>query len=183
MNGLPVRTLLLLAFAIPVAARPSLYISLQDRPLKALSEEQVRGYREGAGMGLALVAELNGYPGPKHILELAGELELTTGQRRSVQAVFDRMKDEATKLGNEIVAAEQLLDAAFREEKIDAKRLEELTLTIGTLQAHLRTAHLAAHLESRAILTPAQLASYSRLRGYEDKTAGGHPERKHHHGH
>ena len=32
-------------------------------------------------MGLALAAELNGYPGPSHVLELADKLELSAEQR------------------------------------------------------------------------------------------------------
>jgi hypothetical protein len=173
------RMLLFLALASPVAAQQSPYVALQDRPLKALSDEQIRGYREGAGMGLALVAELNGYPGPKHLLELAGQLALTPEQKRSVQGSFDRMQSEAARLGAEIVAAEASLDDAFREATIDAKRLEELTLSIGALQGRLRKVHLDAHLESRALLTSDQLASYSRLRGYGSRkeTAG------HAHGH
>ena len=38
-----------------------------------------------ASMGLALAGELNGYPGPKHVLELAAELDLSEDQRRAVQ--------------------------------------------------------------------------------------------------
>jgi len=37
----------------------------------ALSVEQIEQYRAGAGMGYAKAAELNRYPGPMHVLELA----------------------------------------------------------------------------------------------------------------
>ena len=58
------------------------YASLVDREIKALSAEQLANLREGRGMGLSLPAELNGYPGPKHVLELADGLGLTPAQRQ-----------------------------------------------------------------------------------------------------
>lgn len=53
-------------------ADTSPYTGLQERPIKALSDQQIDDLREGRGMGLALPAELNGYPGPRHVLGLAG---------------------------------------------------------------------------------------------------------------
>src|SRR4051812_36526408 len=46
------------------------YAGLEQRPIKALSQQQADDLRTGRGMGLALAAELNGYPGPSHVLEL-----------------------------------------------------------------------------------------------------------------
>lgn len=46
-------------------------------------------------MGLALPAELNGYPGPLHTLEHADELGLTFEQRARTKALFDAMRVEA----------------------------------------------------------------------------------------
>ena len=51
-------------------APPSPYAGLQDRAIKALSDEQIADLRAGKGMSLALPAELNGYPGPAHALEI-----------------------------------------------------------------------------------------------------------------
>src|SRR5581483_11779332 len=42
------------------------YAGLQHRAVKALSDQQLADLRAGRGMGLALAAELNGYPGPIH---------------------------------------------------------------------------------------------------------------------
>src|ERR1700757_2891750 len=56
------------------------YAGQQKREIKALSEEDVAGYLGGAGMGYAKAAELNGYPGPMHVLELGDRLELTDEQ-------------------------------------------------------------------------------------------------------
>ena len=40
------------------------YAGLEQRAVKALSEQQIADLRAGRGMGLALPAELNGYPRP-----------------------------------------------------------------------------------------------------------------------
>ncbi len=56
------------------AAQDSPYTGMQQREIKALSAETVSGYLAGHGMGFAMVAELNSYPGPKHVLELAEQL-------------------------------------------------------------------------------------------------------------
>jgi hypothetical protein len=71
------------------------YIGFETRPIKSLSDQQVGDLRAGRGMGLALAAELNGYPGPAHVMELAGSLELTEGQRTRVEALLAAMKAEA----------------------------------------------------------------------------------------
>jgi len=46
------------------------YAGMQTRSIKALSDQQIADLKAGRGMGLALPAELNGYPGPIHVLEL-----------------------------------------------------------------------------------------------------------------
>lgn len=160
----------------PLAAQePSPYAGLESRPIKALSVEQIEQYRNGEGMGLAMAAELNDYPGPKHVLELASQLELTDEQRRAVQATYDTMHAEAVRLGEAIVERERRLDAMFAEASVTEETLRQALDEIGRLQAELRRSHLAAHLETRKLLEPAQIERYSALRGY----AGG----GHHHGH
>jgi hypothetical protein len=61
------------------------YAGMQTRPIKALSAEQVADLKAGRGMGLAMAAELNGYPGPAHVLELADKLDLSDQQRTGRQ--------------------------------------------------------------------------------------------------
>ncbi len=67
--------LLLTSAAVANAQTP--YAGMQTRPIKALSEQQMADLSAGRGMGLALAAELNGYPGPVHVLELADKLNLS----------------------------------------------------------------------------------------------------------
>jgi hypothetical protein len=84
----------------PLAANAQTpYAGMQTRPIKALSEQQIADLVAGRGMGMALVAQLNGYPGPSHVLELADKLELSGDQRTRVQQLFDAMKAETIPLG------------------------------------------------------------------------------------
>src|SRR5690242_3488719 len=68
-------------------AAGSAYAGMQAREIKALSDQQLAELRAGRGMGMALPAELNGYPGPVHVLELADALGLTPEQRERVRAL------------------------------------------------------------------------------------------------
>lgn len=142
------------------------YAGLQARPVKALSDQQIADLKAGRGMGLALAAELNGYPGPMHVLELATPLGLSNDQRTRVTALFDAMKQEAVALGERLIAAETMLDRQFADKTITASALGEATRDIASLQGELRLAHLKYHLATLELLTPGQAARYSTLRGY-----------------
>jgi len=150
------------------------YGAMTSRHIKALSHEDIQGLQEGRGMGFALAAELNSYPGPKHVLEMAADLKLTVDQRTRVQQSHDEMKSSAVALGREIVDLERQLDEAFAAGNIDAKRLRELTAAIAERQGKLRYAHLAAHLTTRAALTAEQIKAYDAARGY-GLEKGAHP--------
>lgn len=60
---------------------------MQARLVKALSDQQIADLRAGRGIGMALPAELNGYPGPLHVLELADALGLTPEQRGRMRSL------------------------------------------------------------------------------------------------
>ena len=145
------------------------YADLATREIKALSPEDVDGLIRGAGMGMALPAELNGFPGPKHVLELASELELTDDQLADVRRIFDTMDSEARAVGARIVDLERDLDGAFASGSVDTEYLERAVGEIGALRARLRFAHLKAHLEVTPLLTEHQKMRYRHARGY-----GGH---------
>ena len=89
------------------------YSAMQARSIKALSDQQVTDLKMGRGMGLALAAELNGYPGPLHVLQLADQLSLTPSQRAEMQRQVDDMKRDARALGEEVIALETELDRQF----------------------------------------------------------------------
>ena len=156
------------------AATP--YAGLQSREIKALSPEEAQGLAEGQGMRLALAAELNGYPGPAHVLEHAEALALTPQQRSATQALMHAHKAEARALGAQLLEAERELDRTFAGQSAREEQVTRLSVSIGTLQGQLRAAHLRTHLQQTALLSPQQVAHYQRLRGY----AGDNP---HHQGH
>jgi Spy/CpxP family protein refolding chaperone len=117
-------------------------------------------------MGLALPAELNGYPGPMHVLELGASLALSEEQRRKMQDMFAAMKAEAIPLGERLIAQEADLDHQFASKTITAARLAAATDAIGATHAMLRRTHLKYHLLTRDVLTPEQAQRYAELRGY-----------------
>lgn len=142
------------------------YTDLLERDIKALAPAEVEALLLGEGMGFALAAELNGYPGPKHVLELADSLALTTGQREGVHAVMEEMGAEARRLGAQLVAAERALDRSFAERTVHLAGLREAVAAIATKRGELRALHLSAHLITIEILTPHQRQLYRQLRGY-----------------
>jgi hypothetical protein len=163
---------------VPVAAaQQSPYVGRMTLPIKALTTDEIRDYLAGEGMGFALPAELNGYPGPRHVLDMADSLGLSDDRRAVVQQIFDRMHGEAVRLGTAIVAAEAGLDSAFAEHRVAADDLDARLTSIATLKGRLRYVHLDAHLQMLPLLTPEQIHMYQRLRGYGDGHGAGH-----HHG-
>jgi Spy/CpxP family protein refolding chaperone len=150
----------------------------QHRSIKALSDEDIDALRKGEGMGMATAAELNGYPGPAHVLALGIQLGLTDDQVQKTRVIYDRMNASAKSLGAELIAREQNLDQLFATGVTTPDRLTAETKALGELRGHLRSVHLTAHLEMRALLTPEQIASYQQLRGYGDATQ---PAQHHHH--
>jgi hypothetical protein len=172
------------AITVPLASiSADGYVGQQTRAIKALAPEDVAELLEGRGMGLAKAGELNHYPGPAHVLELRDKLDLTPDQLAAVQAGFDRMNAAAKLLGAALVDRERALDRAFVDGTVTRETLADTTTAIGTLQGQLRAVRLAAHLETRALLTQAQVARYDALRGYSDAAPDtGIPPAHHHHG-
>jgi hypothetical protein len=165
----------LLAWAVSAPAQESPYVSYQDRSIKALSADEIDALLAGEGMGFALSAELNGYPGPRHVLDFADSLALDGERRRAVQTIFDRTHAEAVRLGTSIVGLEASLDSAFATRRITPSALETALTRIASLRGELRYVHLGAHLEVAALLSVAEIREYQCLRGY----AAGHGEHDH----
>ena len=162
---------LLAAGAAFASSQP--YAGQDQRAIASLSPADIDDLLAGRGWGFAKPAELNGYPGPTHLLELADELDLTEAQADAIEEVRLRMEADAQALGAAFVSAEAALDAAFASGEIDAARLTDLTEAAGRIEAELRARHLAAHLEVKPLLTRHQIVSYNRLRGYADGEHGG----------
>ena len=164
----------LFLLAAPVFAQhPSGYAGHQVRDIKALSPEEIKRYQSGAGMGFALPAELNSYPGPMHALELADQLKLTGPQQAAIKTLMDSHKAQARAIGARLVESERQLDALFRSHAVTEEDLSARVAAAGVIRSEYRLSHLETHRRTRQLLTPDQIALYDRLRGY------GHAPQRH----
>lgn len=162
---------LLLLLVAPAAAQNQLISPYQHQAqsgLRGLNENEIAELRAGTGMGLARTAELNNYPGPRHILDAVetGQFPASPEQARQVRQIFDGMKRDAQRVGAAILKEEERLEAAFRATTITESGLRLRVARIAALQGELRAIHLRAHLATRTILSEAQVARYNALRGY-----------------
>ncbi|MCC6457964.1 MAG: DUF305 domain-containing protein [Caldilineaceae bacterium] len=155
---------------------PSPYASQLVTPVRGLTVEEVDDLMQGRGMGFARMAELNNYPGPRHLLDLQDELSLTPDQVTQIELVFQAMQTDAQALGRDIVLQEQALSDAFVAGTIDSAALTTQVRLLGEDYGQLRNIHLQAHLEVTPVLTAEQIAHYNDLRGYAD-----HAQDEHHH--
>ena len=174
----------LLALAgVAIAAddvRTSPYAGHQQRAIKSLSESEVSALLAGQGAGMAKAAELNGYPGPLHTLELEEPLGLSAEQVSATRALMTAHKARAAELGATLVEAERRLDAVFSGQQADAAAVDEATARIGILQSRLRAEHLKTHLAQTALLRPEQIRHYAVLRGYSGDAGHSHSHGKGH---
>lgn len=161
-----------LGLAVPAAGQTSPYAAEPARDIAALSDREVAELLDGAGMGYARAAELNGVPGPRHVLDLADSLHLSADQRARIESVFARMQAEARGLGTAIVERERQLDSLFAAGAAHPDEVRNRSLELGNLYGRLRATHLNAHLETAALMHPPQVARYVRLRGYTEAPAG-----------
>ena len=136
------------------------------RSIKALSAADVEALLAGQGAGFAKAAELNGYPGPAHALELKERLQLSPEQVSATESLMAAHKARARELGGVLVAAERTLDALFADRRVDPAAVDEATREVGLLQARLRAEHLNAHLSQTALMSTEQVQQYSVFRGY-----------------
>jgi len=157
------------------------YAGMQNRAIKSLSDNDINELRRGAGWGLALAAELNGMPGPTHLLELKDQIPLASDQVAKTQALLDEMRKAALPTGERLIAAEKALEAAFANGKIDESSLRRLLADSEAARSELRFIHLSQHYKTVQFLKPEQIKRYNILRGYAEDPcknipAGHNPE-------
>ena len=63
----------------------SKYVGQEHRTIRSLSPDDIDELKKGGGWGLAKAAELNGVPGPAHVLEMKDEIHLTDEQNNEIQ--------------------------------------------------------------------------------------------------
>lgn len=180
--------LLALAFCIPITTlaqhihgSQTPYAGMQNRAIKSLSDNDINELRRGGGWGLALAAELNGMPGPAHLLELKDQIPLAADQVTKTQALLDEMRKASILTGERLIAAEKALEAAFATGKVDEPSLRSLLTEAESARTELRFIHLSQHYKTVQFLKPEQIKRYNILRGYAEDPcknipAGHNPE-------
>ena len=144
----------------PVAASPTPQAMAQHH---AFLEAERGAIERGEGFGMALAADKNGYPGPKHVLEMKKELKLTPAQEAAMHKLFADMQTKALAKGKDVLLAEKRLEELFAQGKSEDELREE-TYRVASLRAELRWVHLATHLATKKILTAKQIAAYQQMR-------------------
>jgi len=144
----------------------SRYAGEEKREIKTLSASDIEELSNGRGWGLAKAAELNGVPGPVHLLEMKIEIKLSAGQIRELENLYEKMKKEAIPLGLELIELERELNNRFADNSMTHELLDNSLEKIAKFRKNLRYIHLSTHLKTPDILTPEQIELYNRLRGY-----------------
>ena len=157
------------------------YAGMQNRAIKSLSDKDINELQRGGGWGLALAAELNGMPGPAHLLELKDQIPLASDQVAKTQALLDEMRKAAIPTGERLIAAEKALEAAFAAGNVGESSLRRLLADAESARTELRFVHLSQHYKTVQYLKPEQIKRYNILRGYAEDPcknipAGHNPE-------
>jgi len=151
---------------IAASTLTSPYSGEEIRVIKSLSAKDIDDLLNGRGWGLAKPAELNGVPGPAHLLEMKTEIALSAEQVSAIEVIWSEMNQNARRLGERYVVLEKQLNEQFATGQITPETLKVLLSNIATVWGELRYTHLSSHLQTGPILKPAQVALYNRLRGY-----------------
>ena len=159
----------LMVFPISAYSNPayqSKYSGQEMREIKSLSDQDIAELKAGSGWGLAKAAELNGVPGPKHLLEMKDAIKLTSEQVLKIEETYALMNQQAVTLGLELIELERELNSHFANRTVDEEILKDLLEKIAQTYSELRYVHLSAHLKTPLILSPEQIKQYNMLRGY-----------------
>lgn len=159
-----------------IESHKSNYTGEVDRVIKSLSAKDIEDLTLGNGMGLAKAAELNGYPGPKHVLEMQEQLFLEKEQLTSINQIFEDMKSQAQSQGQKLISLEKELNDYFSNTTITNDILETTSKKIAEAKSNLRYIHLSAHIKTTEILSKNQIKKYNQLRGYADNPCEKIPE-------
>lgn len=142
------------------------YAGMQNRDIKSLSDKDIQELRRGGGWGMALPAELNGMPGPVHLLELKDQIPLASDQVPQIQALVDDMRLAAIPAGERLIAAEAAIESAFASKNIAEGSLRRLLTNAESARTELRFIHMSQHYKAANILKPEQIKRHNVLRGY-----------------
>ena len=147
----------------------SKYIGQENEIIKSLSSEDIESLETGTGDAfgsMTKLAELNGHPGPRHILDLGKELGLTTVEKEYIIIIYNDMKREALISGQEILQIEKTANKLFANKSISDSELQRLIIKSAENYGKLRYIHLTTHLKIMDILSQEQIILYNTLRDY-----------------
>jgi Spy/CpxP family protein refolding chaperone len=145
------------------------YVKQTKNKIKALTKMDLDGLKKGHGTpfgGMAKAAELNGLPGPRHVLDLKNELKLTFEQADKIKSIYREMHNKAVKIGAKLVAKEAVLDTQLQSGGVNPKNLKKMVDESAKTYSELRYTHLVAHLKTKKVLSSKQVSQYNELRGY-----------------
>lgn len=156
----------IIPIAVSSQSQKSKYVGQETRDIKSLSDSDREELSKGQGWGLAKAAELNGVPGPAHVLELKQEISLDPEQITKIKRLYQDMKNQAIPLGIKFIELERVLNNHFADRSITDEILHESLEQIAQTQKQLRYVHLSMHLKTADLLTREQIDLYNKLRGY-----------------
>ncbi len=145
----------------------SKYAGQEQQKIKSLTPSDIEELQRGGGWGLARAAELNGVPGPAHLLELKDKIPLTVDQIEQITEIYSTMQTDAIEQGLKLIELEQGLEVHFQDRSINEVILQDYLAKIAHTRMTLRYIHLATHLLTPEILTETQITTYNQLRGYD----------------
>ena len=146
----------------------SKYVGEEKRIIKSLSPDDIAELRKGGGWGLAKAAELNGVPGPAHLLEMKDKIPLNDNQVNAIDKIYQGMRVQAIQQGERLIALEQELELLFRSGSVTQDALRSALSKVAKARMELRFTHLATHLKTPDILSKDQIRKYNELRGYSN---------------
>jgi len=170
---------ILVFFTLPAQSETgahSQYSGQENRDIKSLSPADIDELQRGSGWGLAKAAELNGVPGPAHLLELKDEIPLSQDQVGAITKIYESMRAQAIEQGEAHIRLERELEQGFRNQTITEQTLKRKLGEISTSRGQLRYTHLVTHLKTPELLSTEQIARYNALRGYSDNPCALPPE-------
>jgi hypothetical protein len=156
----------MLTFSAADHSHKSKYVGEEKREIKSLSKTDIEELKNGKGWGLAKAAELNGVPGPVHLLEMKEEIGLSTKQIKAIEDIYSKMKQEAIPIGLQLIELERELNNHFANRTITDQLLRQILQRIAQVHRQLRYVHLSTHLKTPDILKSEQITLYNKQRGY-----------------
>lgn len=97
------------------------------------------------------------------MMHLFGQLKLSAEQRTKIEAIRERSKDQTKGQREELMRKRKELFELIRSAKSTREQAVAKQREVDALQTRLAEGRLAAWYESRAVLTPDQLAQLEKL--------------------